>query len=86
MRSTNHRKHPTRSDRNDYDFAPFGSSSASVLLKCNTARFDGEFSATGRKAPAESILSGHAIAEARKGYMHDKQDSERASYPIANDV
>jgi hypothetical protein len=85
MRSTNHRKHPTRSHRNDYDFAPFGDSSASVLLTCNAARFDGEFSATGQTAPAESILSGRAIAAARKGYVHDKQDPRTSAYPVANE-
>jgi len=85
MRSTNHRIHPTRSHRNDYDFAPFGDSSALVLSTRNAARFDGEFSATGQTAPAESILSGRAIAAAREGYLHDKQDPRKATYPVANE-
>jgi len=85
MRSTNHRKHTTRSHRNDYDFARFGDSSASVLSTRNAARFDGEFSATGQTAPAENILSGRAIAAARKGYLHDKPDPKTAAYPVANE-
>lgn len=71
MRSTNHRKYPTRSYRNDYDFASFVNSSASVLSKRNAARFDGEFSANDQIAPAETILSGRAIALARKGCIHE---------------
>ena len=85
MRSTNHRKHPIRSYRNDSDFAPLGISSASVLTTRNAARFDGEFSATGQITPAENILSGRAVAGARKGYMLDKQDPGSASGHIASD-
>jgi hypothetical protein len=85
MRSTNHRKYPTRSYRNDHDFASFGDSSASVLLTRNAARFDGEFSATGQLAPAESILSGRAIAPVRVGYMHGKQGPESTSCRAVSD-
>jgi len=85
MRSINHRKHPTRSHRNDFDFAPYADSSALVLSTRNAARFDGEFSATGQIAPAENILSGRAIAASRKGYMHDKELRGTGFYPVANE-
>jgi len=85
MRSTNHRKYPTRSYRNDYDLASFGDSSASVLSTSNAARFDGELSATGQIAPAETILSGRAIAAARKGCMHGNAGQETGLFPVAND-
>jgi hypothetical protein len=84
MRSTNHRKYPTRSYRNDYDFVFFGDSSASVL-KRNAARFDGEFSATGQIAPAETILSGRAVAIARKGSIHDGPARPPEQVPGASD-
>lgn len=51
MRSTNHRKYPTRSYRNDSDFVSFGDSSASVLVTRNAARFDGELSTTDKYLP-----------------------------------
>lgn len=85
MRSTNHRKPPMRSYRNDSDFAPLGIFSASVLSTRNAARFDGEFSATGQITPAESILSGRAIAGARKGYVLDKKNPGSASHHVASD-
>jgi hypothetical protein len=85
MRSINHRKHPARPYRNDFDFAPFGDASASVLVTRNAARFDGEFSATGQIAPAETILSSRAVVTARQGYMHDQQSSVTATNSAAND-
>lgn len=85
MRSTNHRKYPTRSYRNDYDLASFGDSSASVLVTRNAARFDGEISATVQIAPAETILSGRAIAAARNGCTHDNAGQETGSFPDANE-
>jgi hypothetical protein len=85
MRSTNHRKYPTRSYRGDYDFASFGNSSAPVLSTRNGARFDGEYSATGQLAPAENILSGRAIASTRTGCMQGKQGSASTSCPVASD-
>jgi hypothetical protein len=84
MRSTNHHKYPARSYRNDYGFASFGDSSASVLSTRNAARFDGEFSATGQIGPAETILSGRAIAAARTGCMHGNHGSGTASCSVAN--
>lgn len=78
MRSTNHRKYPTRCCRNDSDFVSFGDSSASVLVTRNAARFDGEFSTTGQISPAESILSGRAVADMRIGYIQDMPDFETA--------
>lgn len=74
MRSTNHRKYPTRSYRNDSDFVSFGDSSASVLVTRNAARFDREVSTTGQISPAESILSGRAVADMRIGYTQEMQD------------
>jgi hypothetical protein len=85
MRSTNHRKYPTRSYRNNYEIASFGDSSASVLATGNAARFDGELSATGQIGTAENILSGRAIAVARNGCTHDPADQETGSFPVAND-
>jgi len=85
MKSTNHRKYPTRSYRNNYDFASFGDSSASVLLTRTAARFDGKLSATGQIAPAESILSGRAVAAGSKSCMHGKASQETGSFPVAND-
>jgi hypothetical protein len=85
MRSINHRKHPARFYRNDIDFAPFGDASASVLITRNAARFDGELSATGQIAPAETILSNRAVVTARQGYMSDNQDLEAASTHAATD-
>lgn len=84
MRSTNHHKYPTRSHRNDYDFVSFGDSSASVLLTRNAARFDGELSATGQTAPAETILSGRTIAVARKSFIHDTPGRAIASDRVAH--
>ena len=78
MRSTNHHKYPTRFYRNDYDFVSFGDSSAAVLVTRNAARFDGELSATGQISPAESILSGRAVADTRIGYMNDIQTVDAA--------
>src|SRR5579863_4596498 len=85
MRSTNHRKYPTRSHRNDSDFVSFGDSSASVLVTRNAARFDGELSMTGQISPAESILSGRAVADMRIGYMQDLQDFETAFHSDAKE-
>jgi hypothetical protein len=85
MRSINHRLHPARFYRNDIDFVPFGDTSASVLITRNAARFDGELSATGQIAPAETILSSRAVVTARQGYMSDNQDPETASGRAAND-
>jgi hypothetical protein len=85
MRSINHRKHPARPYRNDFDFAPFGDVSALVLITRNAARFDGEFSATGQIAPAETILSSRAVVTARQGYMYDQQDFVTAPNAAAND-
>jgi hypothetical protein len=85
MRSINHRKHPARFYRNDIDFAPVGDASASVLITRNAARFDGELSATGQIAPAETILSNRAVVTARQGYMSDNQDLEAASTHAATD-
>jgi hypothetical protein len=84
MRSTNHRKYPTRSYWNDYDFAAFGDSSAAVFSTRNAARFDGEFSAMDQIAPAETIMSGRAVATARAGCLQDKQNCGTTSYSVAN--
>lgn len=81
MRSTNHRKYPNRSYRNDYDTASFGNSSASVLSTRNAARFDGGISAGGQIAPAETILSSRAIALARKGCIHEVPGAAEGLFP-----
>lgn len=85
MRSTNHRKYPTRSYRNDSDFVSFGDSSASVLVTRNAARFDGELSTTGQISPAESILSGRPVADMRIGYTQEMQDFETAFHSGAKE-
>jgi hypothetical protein len=81
MRSTNHRKYPTRSYRNDYDIASFGNSPASVLSTRNAARLDGGISASGQMAAAETILSGRAIALARKGCIHEVPGATAGLFP-----
>lgn len=85
MRLANHRKYPTRSYRNDDDFAFFGNSSLPVLSTRNAARFDGEFSVTRQATPAENILSGRAIASAWAGFIQGKQDSWATSSPVTSD-
>lgn len=85
MRLANHRKYPTRSYRNDDDFAFFGNSSLPDLSSRNAARFDGEFSVTRHATPAESMLSGRAIASARTGFIQGKQDSGVTSSPVTTD-
>ena len=84
MRSTNHRKYPTHSYRNDCNFDSFEDSSASVLLTSNAARFDGEFSAAGQIAPAKNILSDRAIAETGKSHMQAKTGLARDAFPVAS--
>ncbi len=85
MRSTNHRKYPPRSYRNNYDIASFADSSGSVLSKSNAARFDREFSANGQVDPAKNILPGRAIAAARNACTHESEAQETGSFPDAND-
>ena len=85
MRLANHRKYPTRSYRNDYDFAFFGNSSLPDLSTRNAARFGGEFSADSDATPAESMLSGHAIASARTGFIQGKSGFRGQSSPVTTD-
>lgn len=85
MRSTNHRKYPARSYRNDYDVASFGNTSDSVLSTRNTARFDGEFSVSGQIGPAETILSGRAVAVARKGCIQENPAMVEDLFPHSSD-